>query len=165
MPFDDVTMAEIKCLYEADEITVAEIAVRYGRSSAGISRLARTNGWVMRSELRGYAPRNSVPSTPKARELLVARICDVIGTKLKQMEAQMQTGELGSEDFERDAKSVALMVGSVDKATGPDGDQKKKPKAAETAAPTADDAERLHREIIERFERIHARRNAQSGPA
>jgi hypothetical protein len=163
MALDEATLAEIKHLYLADVLSLAEIGSRYGRTASGVSRLARTHGWVMRSQLRGYAPRNSVPPTPKARELLVARICDVIGTKLKQMEAQMQSGELSTEDFERDANSVASMVGSVDKATGSDGEEKRKPKSAAPTNSAPDDAERLHREIIERFERIQKRRHAEAG--
>jgi hypothetical protein len=131
-----------------------------------VSRIARRYGWLMRTVRRGYAPRHSVPSTPKAMDLVVHQLCDAIITKLKQMEAQMQSGSLNSEDFERDAKSVGQMVGSVFKAktTVPDGDEKQTSKsAAPTDDPAPDEAERLHREIVERFERIQQRRNAETG--
>ena len=166
MALDKSALAEIKRLYQGDEVTLAEIGAQHGISASAVSRIARRYGWLMRTVRRGYAPRHSVPSTPKAMDLVVHQLCDAIITKLKQMEAQMQSGSLSSEDFERDAKSVGQMVGSVFKAktTVPDGDEKQKAKSAESVVECAsDDAERLHREIIERFERIQQRRNAEAG--
>jgi hypothetical protein len=164
MALDKAALAEIKRLYQGDEVTVAEIGAQHGISASAVSRIARRYGWLMRTVRRGYALRHSVPSTPKALELVVHQLCEAIITKLKQMEAQMQGGSLSSEDFERDAKSVGQMVGSVFKAktTVPDGNETQKPNAAEPAA-ASDDAERLHREIIERFERIQERRDAEAG--
>lgn len=166
MALDKSALAEIKRLYQGDEVTLAEIGAQHGISASAVSRIARRYGWLMRTVRRGYAPRHSVPSTPKAMDLVVHQLCDAIITKLKQMEAQMQSGSLNSEDFERDAKSVGQMVGSVFKAktTVPDGDEKQTSKsAAPTDDPAPDEAERLHREIVERFERIQQRRNAETG--
>jgi hypothetical protein len=94
----------------------------------------------------------------------------VITAKLAQMEAQMRNGSLSSEDFERDTESLGQMIGSVEKtiAAGADGEKKHKANAVAPAPASAnpsvsDDAERLHREIVERFERIQARRNAERG--
>jgi hypothetical protein len=165
MALDKAALAEMKRLYHGNELTVAEIGVRFGISPSAVSRQARVRGWVMRSELRGFAPRrNSVPTTGKALELVVHQICSVISTKLEQMEAQMSNGELNSEDFERDAKSIGQMVGGVFKAktTGSDGDTKKTPDASEPV-PAPDELERLQREIIARFEHIQARRDAEAG--
>jgi len=167
MALDKAALAEIKRLYHGNELTLAQIGDRYGITATAVSRIARSRGWLMRSELRGYAPRHSVPTTPKACALLVHRLCDVIVKKLDQMEADMAAGKLSSEDYERDTKSVAQMIASVGKAvmTGTDADKERKPKSAEPDVPAAaaDEAERLHREIIERFERIQRRRDAEAG--
>ncbi len=39
--------------------------------------------------------------------MLAHRLCDAITKKLEQMEKGMESGELNSSDYERDAKSVA----------------------------------------------------------
>ena len=78
------------------------------------------------------------------------------------METDMQSGELSSADLERDAKSVASMIGGMEKVVnGPDEDKERTPRAASVAA--VNDVERIHREIIERFERIQRRREAERG--
>jgi hypothetical protein len=128
-----------------------------------ISRLARTNGWPMRYERMGRKPRHVIPSAPKVRAMLALRLCDVITKKLEQMEADMAGGELSSQDYERDAKAVAAMIGNVDKAQTTDPDAKKTPTPQSAEPAAVSDAERLHREIIARFERIQRRRNAQGG--
>jgi hypothetical protein len=163
---DDAALAEIERLYRGSELTVVAIGVRFGRSGTGISKLARQHGWPMRWERRGCAPRKSGPSAAKARALLAHRLCEAITKKLDQMEKDMASGELSSEDFERDAKSVTSMIGAMNKvaATGTDADTKQKPKSAEPAEPdAASEAERISREIVERFERIQRRREAERG--
>jgi hypothetical protein len=60
------------------------------------------------------------------------------------------------------------MIGGMNKvaAADTDADTKQKPKSAEPAAAAPDDAseaERISREIIERFERIQRRREAEGG--
>jgi len=112
----------------------------------------------------------------KARATLARKLCDAITRKLEQMEKGMRSGELGSADFERDAKAVAAMIGGMEKvaATVADADEARQPKSASAgtrdeagcspgAGPGCGEAERLHREIIERFERIQRRRNAERG--
>jgi hypothetical protein len=160
MTIDKQAVAEIKLLYHANELTLAEIGARYGRSASTISRMARRYGWVMRTALMGHAPRFSAPAAAKACELLVRRLCEVINMKLQQMEAQLRNGDLSTEDFERDAKSVASMVGSVSKviAAGADGEKEKTPDPVE---PPPAEVERIHREIVERLEGIQRRREAE----
>jgi len=162
---DEATLAEIKDLYQGSELTLAAIGARYGRSPSGISRLARAHGWLMRSVARGWAPRRTLLSGAKARAYLAHRLCQTVGMKLDQMEKDMACGKLSSEDFERDTKSVASMMGGMDKATATDADKDPKPKSERAAAESApaSDVERLQREIIERFERIQRRRNAEAG--
>jgi hypothetical protein len=163
MALSEAALAEIKCLHQANELTLAEIGTRYRMTASAISRLARSRGWLMRSELLGYAPRLKLPTTPRARQLVVHRIYEAITKKLKQMEAEMERGTLTSEDFARDAKSVMSMLANADKTTttGAHADEEQQPKSAEPA--TDDAVERLQREIIERFERIQRRRDAEAG--
>jgi len=160
---DEAALAEIKRLYEGSALTLVEIGARFARTPSGISRLARTHGWVMRSVARGWAPRRQLLSGPKARALVAHRLCDAITKKLDQMETDMASGKYGPEDYERDAKSLAAMVGGLDKvaATAADADEEQQPKAAEPGA--ISDVERLQREIIERFACIQRRRNAEAG--
>ena len=56
------------------------------------------------------------------------------------------------------------MIGGMEKvaATGAHADKERKPKPAAATPTTLGEAERLHREIIERFERIQRRRNAEA---
>ena len=161
---DDAALAEVERLYRGSELTLNAIGERYGRTASGISKLARKNGWPMRWERMGRAPSTREPSAPKARSLLVHRLCDAITRKLDQMEKDMASGKLGSEDYERDAKSVASMIGGMDKVAAKvtDADKERKPKPAGAPA-AASEAERISREIIERFERIQRRRNAEGG--
>ena len=166
MARDDAALAEIERLYRAGELTRVEIGCRFDRSAAAISKLARSRGWPMRWEVMGRAPKVSGLSAPKARAKLANRLCNAITKKLEQMETGMKSGELGSADFERDAKAVASMIGGMQKvaATVADAEQERQPKSASASAgANTGEAERLHREIIERFERIQRRRNAAAG--
>jgi hypothetical protein len=163
MALDDAAVAEIGRLYREDKLTLAAIGRPYGLSPAAISQLARRQGWPMRR-----AARDTVALDRAARARLAAKLCKSITKKLQQMEKGMKSGELGSADFERDAKAVASMIGGMEKvaATVPDADEERQPKSASAGAseaPGASEAERLHREIIERFERIQRRRNAEAG--
>ena len=71
----------------------------------------------------------------------------------------MESGELSSSDFERDAKSVGSMISGMEKvaAGSSDGDKEPKPNAAEH---TVAKVERIRREIVQRFERLQRSRNA-----
>jgi len=166
MALDKAALTEIKRLHQANELTLDEIGARYGMAATSVSKLARVHGWRSRSEMLGRASRSFRPATARTQAKLVRRLYDTISMMLEQMEADMRSGKLTAQDFERAGKSVAAMIGGLSKATAtePDGDEKQKPKSAETAAPpAADEAERLHREIIARFERVQKRRNAEAG--
>lgn len=168
MALDDAALAEIERFYRAGDLTLVEIGRRFDRSATGISALARSHGWPMRWEVMGRAPKASGLSGPRARARLARRLCDTITKKLEQMEKGMKRGELNSADYERDAKAVASMIGGMEKvaATVTDADEERQPKSASTGTSEgsgAGEAERLHREIIERFERIQRRRNAEAG--
>jgi hypothetical protein len=158
---DEATLAEIKVLHQANELTLAEIGVRYGMAATAVSKLARVHGWPSRSEMMGRAPPSFRPATARTQARLVRRLFDTISMMLEQMEADMKSGKLGAQNFERPGKSVAAMISSLSEATAtePNGDEKKKPNAAAPAA----EAERIQREIIERFERIQRRRDAEAG--
>jgi hypothetical protein len=165
MALDERAVAEIKILHQACELTLAEIGARCGISATAVSHLARKEGWTPRSQLLGHAARSFRPATLQMRARLVRRFYDVMNKKLDQMEKAMAADKLSAEEFEREGKTTAAMFGSVAKAVAEsDGEKRQKPKASEPAPVSAsDEAERLHREIIERFERIQKRRNAEAG--
>jgi hypothetical protein len=165
MALDPAVLAEIKCLYGDRSITVAEIGRRHNRSAASISQLARKQGWPMRRGEQREAQRR------EARARLAAKLCKAITTKLEQMEKAMRRGELCPADCEREAKSVGSMVGSMEKVltTVPHAEERQPQPASAGASedtsdgPSTGEAERLHREIMERFERIQRRRDAEAG--
>jgi len=155
---------EIKCLHQANELTLAEIGALFAISASTVAKLARANGWPSRSELIGRAPRSFRLVTAQAKARLIRRLYDTISMMLEQMEADMRSGKLKAQDVERAGKSMAAMIGSLTKATAtePDGDAKQKPETTEPAA-AADEVARLQREIIERFASIQRRRDAEAG--
>jgi hypothetical protein len=161
---DEAALAEIKRLHQANELTLDEIGARFGIAATMVSKLARVHGWPSRTQLLGRRARSFRRVTARKRARLVRRLYDTISMMLEQMEADMKSGKLQAQDFERIGKSMAAMIGSLGKAaaTEPDGDEKQKADSAEPAA-AADEAERLHREIIARFERVQQRRNAEAG--
>ena len=163
MALDAAAEAEVKRLYVETNVPVVQIGEQFGMAPTSVCRLARTRGWPMRWERMGRSPRTMQPSTPKARNALVHRLCRTIDKKLDQMEKGMESGKLNSSDYERDAKAVGSMIGGMEKvaATGADTDKEPKPKSAEPAA--ASEAERIRREIVERFERLQRSRNAATG--
>ena len=165
MVLDQEALAEMKRLHQGNELTLAEIGARFGRTATSISKLAQKYGWTARSEMLGYAPRLRQPTTPRALELVVIRMCGAIIMKLDQMEKGMQSGTLTSEDCERDAKSLATLVGNTLKAlaTGTDANKEQQPATFEPTV-VSDEAQRLHREIIERFERIQRSRELEARP-
>jgi hypothetical protein len=165
MALDDVSLAEIGRLYREGELTLAEIGRRFGCTDSAISKLARTRGWPMRRAMTVRAA-GRIALVPAARVRLVRTLCAAITTKLEQMEKGMTSGELSAADCERDAKAVGSMLGGLEKvtATVPDADEERPPKSAGAGANAGGgEAERLHREIIERFERIQRRRDAERG--
>jgi hypothetical protein len=169
MALDEAALAEVKRLHQENELTLVEIGVRNGVSASTISRWARVHEWPSRTELLGWAPRSFSPVTALTRARLVRRFYDAMSKRLEQMVEDMAEGRLSAEEFENGGKAVAAMFGSVAKAAADlDGEKKHKAKAVAPAPVSAgpsvsDDVERLHREIVERFERIQRRRNAEAG--
>lgn len=157
---DEATIALIKVDYEESSLTVAAIGKKYGVSASYICRLARERGWLMRTVRLGRRPRVATPLSGAGRALIAHRLCGVINKKIDQMENDMDSGELSSADLERDAKTIASMIGGMEKVTtGPGEDKVSKLDDAQDS----DEVERLQREIIERFERIQSRREAERG--
>ena len=162
MAIDAATLALIKVDYEESDLTVVKIGLKYDRSPSYISRLAREECWLLRSERLGRRPRSGPPRSVLAREAIAQRLSRVINKKLDQMEQGMETGELSAEEAERGAKMVGSMLGGFERvAAAPEEDNVRNSKAAN--ADTADEVERLQREIIERFERIQRRREIEGG--
>ena len=167
MALDEATIALVKYDYEETDLTIVAIGKKHGCSPSYICRLARNRGWLLRSIRLGRTLRTPMVVSEAARALIAQRLCSLISKKLDQMEKDMETGTLGSSDLERDTKSVGAMMTGMDKVLAPaNADKKHKAKeaAAAEADPAIEDVERLQREIVERFERIERRREAERGP-
>ncbi len=175
---DEAELAVMQWEYEETPLTVDEVGLRHGCSGQTVCKIAKRNGWKLRGRRNGAAVRRSpaagapaVASTAALRVRpvqapgIAQRLCNVINRKLDQMEKDMQSGELSSADLERDAKTIASMIGGMQKVTPtPDEDKVSKPDAARVATvDNAEEVERLQREIVERFERIQSRREAEGG--
>ena len=164
---DEATIALIKIDYEKTKLPVAGIEVKYGLSASYVSRLARLRGWKMRRPRKDVTATTLSPSGQQAGEQpgIATRLWTVITMKLDQMEKGMTNGELSAADLERDAKTIAAMIGGMQKVVSVPGEDKvSKPDVERTgAANNADEVARLQREIVERFERIQRRREAERG--
>ena len=167
MAFTSEEEAEIKCLYHANVLTLDDIGARYGKSGQATAKLAHRRDWPRRAELAGSVPRSLV-AISRALEQVMVRMGAAMNAKLEQMEKGMQAGELSSEEFERDSKAIAAMAAVMQKAiaAGPNAQKNaQKEQQSHSAEPGAavDEIERLQREIMDRFERIQRRRNAEAG--
>ncbi|MEO8421065.1 MAG: hypothetical protein ABI457_07720 [Hyphomicrobium sp.] len=167
-PLDAATLALIKIDVEESDLTLDEMSVKYDRAASYLSRLSREKGWLTRAERLGRRPRSAPVLSLGVREEIARRISRVINKKLDQMEKGMESGEFSAEDAERGGKMVTSMLGGLEKvvarAEGPDAEEEKRASPTTTTG-VADEVERLQREIIERFERIQRRRDAERGSA
>jgi hypothetical protein len=160
MVVDAATEAAIKFDYEETNLTLNAIGAKHGRSGAWVCKLARLRGWKRRRpQAEESAPRPRRRHDPRAT--MTRRMCKVINGKLKDMEQGMKTGDMSAADVERNTKVVTSMIGSLQKVDAPGED--KVGDAQSTNAGAKNEVERLQREIIERFERIQRRREAQGG--
>lgn len=158
----EATIALIKIDYEESSLTVEAIGIKNGVSPSYVCRLARTRGWLMRSMRMGRKARVDAPLTNAGRAYIAHRLSSVINRKIDQMEQDMQSGALSPADLERDAKTVASMIGGMEKvAAATDGETNNKSHRAAAGGANLDDVERLQREIVERFERIQKRRETE----
>jgi len=171
MALSEETIALIRHDYEETTLTLVRMGEKFGLAPSYISRLARTGGWRMRSERMGRKPRGKAPLSTEGRALIAHRLRGVLNKKLDQMEKDMESGKLDAADLERDAKSVTHMITGLDKVTtSADGGAKQRSRGEKSAGTGANsdaadlaEVERLQREIIERFERIQRRRDAEGG--
>jgi len=162
MALDAAMLAEMKRLWTTSHLTQVEIAKQFGCSAARVSQLAKQGEWGPRPYAGNRGRQYATFPRVSSRAGIARRMCAVINRKLDQMETDMQSGELSSADLERDAKTVASMIGGMEKvASDADDDRTHKSVAALTAS--VNEVERLQREIIERFERIQRRRDAERG--
>ena len=164
MALDEASKGLMRIDYEETDLTVDAIGDKFGVTGSYVSRCARRGGWKMRSERPGVLAR-AAAADAAGRARIARRLCTVINKKIDQMEKNMTSGEHSSADLERDAKTIGSMIGGLQKVVpGPDEDKVSKPDAERsTSVETADEVERLQREIIERFERIEKRREAEGG--
>jgi hypothetical protein len=172
--FDEPTLVAIEVEHNAGELTLNAIGKKHGCSGAYICKLAKEYGWPRRrpasaetcetTESADGAARTAPAKKkrpPDMRVMIKRRMCKVINRKLKEMEQGMQSGNMEPAEIERNTRVVTSMIGGLQKVGGPEEDKERNAKAAD--AGTADEVERLQREIIERFERIQRRREAEGG--
>jgi hypothetical protein len=163
-PLDAATKALIKVDYEESALTLAQMERKYGYSASFICKLAREGGWLMRSERMGWRSRTGSLASHRAREGIALRLARFINSKLDHLEIGMQNGTLSPDDVERGAKSVATVIGGLDKVIArPELLDEDKRTMAQHHNADDDEVERLQLEIIERFERIQRRRDAARG--
>ncbi|MCZ7595252.1 MAG: hypothetical protein M5U16_10305 [Hyphomicrobium sp.] len=164
-PLDEPTIALIRVDYEESDLTLKAMEAKYDVSASFICRLARERGWLMRSERMGRRPRAGVALSQMAREAIAQRIARFVNSKLDYLEKGMQDGTITPEDTERGTKAVATIIGGFEKvAARPEhADEDKRTMAQSKDVDAIDEVERLQREIIERFERIQRRRQAEGG--
>jgi hypothetical protein len=167
MAFDPATKAALRVDYEESDLTLVAMGVKYGCSPSYISRLARVECWLMRSERLGRSPRAFAAASLQVRDAIAQRLSRVINKRLDQMEQGLENGTLSPEDAERGAKTVGSMIGGFAKVVvRQDLPNEDKQRPSAVAAPgAANEVERLQREIVERFERIQRRRDAERGSA
>jgi hypothetical protein len=185
---DDATLAAVMAEHQACLETLDEIGKKYGITGAYICKLAKVGGWPPRRAIRAareagapiparsegvtggdVVPAVEPPARPKkkrpkpdVRTMIKRRMCKVINRKLREMEQGMQMGTLEPAELERNSKVVASMIGGLQKVGGPEEDKVSDAQAANGGA--NDEVERLQRDIVERFERIQRRREAEAGP-
>jgi hypothetical protein len=171
--FDDATLAVIQAEHNANELTLDAIGKRHNCTGAYICKLARENGWPRRRAVVAAAgeaaasiekprPVKKRPR-PDVRVMIKRRMCKVINRKLKEMEQGMQSGDMKPAELERHTKVVTSMIGGLQKVGGPEESEGKVAQADNGGG--NDEVERLQREIVERFERIQKRREAERGSA
>ncbi|NSL71205.1 hypothetical protein C6Y62_05145 [Hyphomicrobium sulfonivorans] len=164
--FDPQTLLLIQRDYEEGKLGLEDIGLRYGCSGALICKYARQHEWRRRRQTTEAQKRAMAAPKPRkpATKIIAQRLCKVINRKLDQMEKDMASGALSSADLERDAKTVASMIGGMQKVVQVPGEDKvMKPDDANAGAGNAHEVERLQREIIERFEQIERRRASERG--
>ncbi|MDH4981292.1 hypothetical protein [Hyphomicrobium sp. D-2] len=164
--FDQQTLLLIQRDYEEGKLGLEDIGTRYGCSGALVCKYARQHEWRRRRQTTEAQKRAMAAPKPRkpATKVIAQRLCKVINRKLDQMEKDMASGALSSADLERDAKTVASMIGGMQKVVQVPGEDKvMKPDDANAGAGNAVEVERLQREIIERFEQIERRRVSERG--
>lgn len=186
MAQEKAAWAEIRCVYEACDASVAAIAARFGISEGAIYRRARRDGWPPRKKLkrgrrdgrsggeaekaaprqRRRARKQAPTADPATDAELIARLYNAMDAKLKRLEARMETNEeVSASESERETRELGSMIRSFEKVTafaaaikGRVDKGRKKPAVA------AGDAERMREEIAQRLERVCADRKASSKP-
>ena len=127
-------MAEIRTLYEARSMSVAEVAERAGGAVPTLMRWVTVHGWARRRQGRRPAepiaaparltaehPREPASATPVARRRLVARIWAAADAQMADVERRMRAAGEGGAD-ERDARITAVLVRTVRDLVALDGE-------------------------------------------
>ena len=166
MLIDDATWKLVRLDYQANDLSVRLISMRYAVSHSQIYSRAKAEGWP----LRGHASRHSkVIATPteqlaadelvaekssvrapfrprKARFDLINRLYHAIDLKLSQMEKHMEDPlkKVSSGDHERETRAIGGLVRSLEHVTELNADlsspNRKSSSAPPARAPSSTDA-------------------------
>lgn len=120
-----------------------------------------------RSETRRGPAAGETMTDGNVRASVANRLYRAIDTKLNRLEARMHSGEtLSPADSERETRELGTMVRSFEKLTelAAESDAPRGQAAERRQLITAEDAERMRREIAERLERLAQGGVARSRP-
>ncbi len=157
---------EVRRAYIETDETVRDITARYDISSWDLSRRARAESWPRRGPPRtAPAKKPFADTTIDVRRRLVRRLFRILELEFELMEKRMQTqledpdkaNLVPAGERERDARTVATLVRSLDKVTEIAADLDRtsggKPGSA-SADELFAEADRFRRELAERLSKF-----------
>jgi hypothetical protein len=181
---DDAVWEDIKRAYETSPETVLEIAARFDIAARKISGRATSHNWIKRPrgtdslmiarakraagitsiapDLSTTASRRGVPAggTLTHKKAIVRRLYDVTDAKIAAIEQRIaaKTALTGT-DADREGREITVILKTIEKLMDL-ADALTPPAAKSNAAPgtaasaLADDADRLRRDLAQRFARL-----------
>ena len=182
----------IRRAYEDHSISSKVTALKYGLTAQRLYNAAVNRNWLRRPPLIGPRTTRSAVSdvgeenaqpvakppakrqaklTPIAtRRAIVTRLSNAIETKLRLLERRLareiakpdDAQSVTAADFERDTRSIGLLIKNLEQVTEHDNDQQLGKRLSGAAAKSstlaatalADEADRLRRELGERLRRL-----------
>jgi hypothetical protein len=170
----DVRWAEARRLFEADGLTISQVAARMGVHPETVRRRALAEEWAKAAKRAGSAAaaspkragRPRKPRTIVGRRELIQRLYAAMDTKLKLMEHRMKaqmknlgTGEdhTSAADHERDTRAIGAIIKNIAQVKEMQADLDRVAGGQPATAADAElfaEADRFRREIAERLARF-----------
>ena len=172
-PNDPLDWDGIKLAFTKGDWSLARIGDAFGTTHSNISRRAKKDGWVREvgtKPLRGRRARGGAVSKTAQRRIL-KRLYRALDEKMKVLEERIaqaqQPGapELSAADAERDARTLSALARLYAKLVELDdqareGARKEQGSEPAPATRSADDADRLRRDLALRLQRLNSARDA-----